>query len=239
MLQKTDDSDSYVSTISNSYRVISISSANPEIKNIIEPLGYSENKLLEGKKLYESIRNMQNTLNVIQRWRRSEEKRLIEAKNAAFQTIQDLQHTTKTPGSPDSSVVDMKGLTVAAFLSCAYAVLRITENASDAAPELFQSNRTADKRKLRKLERSRIITLDNVNQTVESANSSVNKASAELDEATAAFRSWFARYLTMITMALRGNKRLLDELGLDAKTHSCMSDIDKLASTGSASVAAD
>jgi hypothetical protein len=216
MLQKTNDSNFYASTINNSYRVISISLTNPEIKNIIEPLGYSENKLLEGKKLYESIKNMQNTLNVIHRWRRSAEQRLIEAKDAAFQTIQDLQRTAASPPRyPDSSKVDMKGLTVSAFLSCAYAALRVTENASESATESVQSNDTAGKRKL---ERSKIVTLDNANQTVESANSSASKASTELDEATATFRSWFSQYLTKIKIALHGNNRLLDKLGLPAET---------------------
>jgi hypothetical protein len=214
MPRKTDYSNSYGPAMSSSFRALSISSVDPEIKNIIEPLGYSERKLLEGRKLYESIRNMQNTLNITQRWRHSEQKRLAEAKNAAFQTIQDLRRATKTPGPADGCEIDFKSLTISAFLSLAYAVLRVIENSSESPTEPAQSNRTAARRKL---DRSRIVTLDNANLTVASANSSVNKARAELDEATCAFRSWFGQYLSMITVALRGEKKLLDKLGLGTR----------------------
>ena len=209
-LNKTDGANSHVSNINNIYRVIRNSSTNPEIKNVIEPFGYSEYKLLEGKKLYESIRNMQNTLNVTQRWQRNAEERLSEVKDAAYQTILDVQPSA--PGSPDISEGDMEALTISAFLSCAYAVLKKVENVPESNTEFSQSSHAAAKRKL---ERSKIISLDNANQTVESANTSVNKAIAELDEATATFRSWFAQYLTIVKMALRGNKRLLDKLDLD------------------------
>ncbi len=224
---KTDFTNPYVLNINNIYRVISISSSNQEIKSLIEPFGYSENKLFEGIKLYESIRNIQNTLNVIQRWQRNAEKRLSEAKDAAFQTIQELQQTTRTaaghPISPDISRVDMETLTVSAFLSRAYAVLRVTENISESNTELVQSNHADAKRKL---ERSKIIAFDNANQLVEAATTSVKKANAELNETTNAFRSWCTRYLTMVKTALRGNKRLLNKLGLDTKIGSCISDND-------------
>lgn len=213
---KTDGANSHALNINNSYRIIWNSSTNPEIKNVIEPFGYSENKLLEGKKLYKSIRNIQNALNVTQRWRRNAEERLSEAKDAAYQTIRDLQRTVRkaasTPGTSNISEVDMETLTTSSFLSCAYAVLKKVENIPESNTELSQSTHAAAKRKL---ERSKIISLDNANQIVEAANTSVNKAIAELDEATATFRSWFAQYLTILKVALRGNKKLLDKIDLD------------------------
>jgi hypothetical protein len=133
MQSKTDYSGSYQPAVSDSFRFLSVSSADPEIKTIIEPLGYSEKKLLEGKKLYESVRNVQNSLNIIQRWRHSEQKRLIEAKNAAFQTIQDLRGRAKTPCPPDGSEVDMEDLPISVFLSRADAVLRVIENSAESA----------------------------------------------------------------------------------------------------------
>jgi hypothetical protein len=214
MPRKTGYSSSEGRVVSDSFSFLSVSSTDPEIKNIIEPLGYSEKKMLEGKKLYESVRNMQNTLNIIQRWRHSEQKRLVEAKDAAFQTIQDLLRGAKTSGPPDCSNVNMKDLPVSAFLSCAYAVLRVIENSAESAAEAVQSNQAAARRKL---DRSKILTLDNANLTVASANSSVTKARAELDEATSAFRAWFGQYRAMIMVALRGKKKLLDKLGLSAR----------------------
>ena len=202
--------------INTIHRVIIISLTDPDIKKLIKPFGYSERKLLDGKKLYKSVRNMQNTLNIVQRWQRKAKERLGEARTAAHLAIHDLMQAAGTAagvrGFTDISGADMESLSVSVFLARAYAVFKSVEN----IPEEYVRSIPIDA--LRRLERSKIITLDNANQVVEAAKTSVKKASVELAEATDDLIAWYAQYATIAEKALRGNKKLLNLLGLKSET---------------------
>jgi DNA-binding HxlR family transcriptional regulator len=112
----------------------------------------------------------------------------------------------------------MKSLSIAAFISRAYAVFKNVEKIPETAAKIVQSGQSDA---LRKLERSKIITLDNDNQIVEAAKASVKKASGELAEAIENLKAWYVQYATIAKKALCGNKRLLDKLGLDIENEPC------------------
>jgi hypothetical protein len=197
--------------INNIHSAISYSLSDPEIKKLIEPFGYSERSLLDGKKLYESVRNMQNVMNTAQRWRHKSEERLHVAKAAAYKAFHDLQEVERTAsGAFTSSGIsggDIESLSISVFLTRAYTVLKsIESNAKSTRP-----NYDPDKWKS---DRSEFVMLDNTEQIADAAKTSVKKATAELAEATKALESWFIKYSSIANKALRGNKELLDKLGL-------------------------
>lgn len=196
---------------------ISNSIEDDEIQGLVAEFGYDSEKLNAGMALYIAAQAVVNLQTAKSGAQQESTRMLTQAEIAARDAYQSLAKVARAVFSKDKAQLTTLGLSgampkdIAGFLAAASTLF---DNAT-SLPEL--ANYGYDEEKIQ-AERSKIQALNTANQNQEMAKGAAQQATREQDAAMQALNDWAGQYRKIAKVALRGNKQLLEKIGIVART---------------------
>jgi len=191
--------------------------ANEDILDLVTAFGYTSAKMSEGRALYETAEAAVKLQTGKMGRQQEATEAMVQAEAMARDAYQALAKVARAVFSQQPSQLGMLGLTgptpknIAGFLTSAYTLF---DNAVDLSV-LADYGYTAEKLQT---EREKIEDLKNANEQQERAKGVAQEATAAQEIAMKNFNDWVAQYRKVAKVALRGNKQMLEELGIAART---------------------
>lgn len=194
---------------------ITNSLADPAIKAAVAQFGYTTAKLNAGKKLYDDALAAVNA----QKSGKGDQKTATAALKVAYAEARDAyQAAAKVARAAlDKAGLETLGLTgkeprsTAGFIQAGYALFDNAAASGLLADYGYDAERLA-------AERAKIAAYDAANQAQELAKGAKQQATQDQDAALAKMTDWVAQYHKIAKVALRGNKQLLEKIGITART---------------------
>jgi hypothetical protein len=202
--------------LSNAALAISNSLDDPEIKALLAPYGYNDEKLNEGQQLYDAASAAVSAQQDASGLQLTATRALLAAQQQAVIAYQDLAKMARAVIS-DRTVLARLGLnkqmpdSIGGFLAAAGTLF-------DNAPKLPElSKYSYDAAKLT-AERAKITACFEANNNQETAKTVAKAATAAQDAAVSALNKWLAQYIKVARIAMRTQPTMLGRLGVTART---------------------
>jgi hypothetical protein len=201
--------------LSNAALAISNSLGDPEIKALLAPYGYNDEKLNEGQQLYDAARAAVSAQEDAAGAQQAATKALLAAQEQAAIAYQDLAKMARAVIS-DRTALARLGLnkqmpdSIGGFLAAAGTLF-------DNAPNLPElSKYSYDAAKLA-AERAKITACFEANNNQETAKTVAKAATAAQDAAMDVLNKWLAQYIKVARIAMRAQPEMLGRLGVTAR----------------------
>lgn len=196
---------------------ISNSLADSEIQSLVAAYGYPASRLNEGQALYDAAFAAVTAQKSAAGAQKQATQELALAEASARDAYQALAKVARAIFQNDKGRLTALGLNgttpiaTAAFLASAASLF---ENAG-AATDLEDYGYTAERLES---EREKIAAYNLANQKQEAAKGAAQQATSLQDAALTTLEAWRAQYVKIARVALRGNKQLLEKIGVPART---------------------
>jgi len=187
--------------------------ADPEIKSRVAAYGYTAEKLLEGRALFDAARAAVSAQESAAGAQQAATQTLAAAKAEAHDAYQSLAKVARAVSDPASLAgLGLTGLMPAATAAFLTAAGTLFDNAG-ALPALAQYG--YDSTKLA-AERARVEACAAADRAQEAAKGAAQQATRDQDAALRALNKWMAQYVKIARVALRETPQLLVNLGVSA-----------------------
>lgn len=203
--------------LTSGHLLIQNSISDEEIASLVSAFGYNTANLANGLELHTeavaAVEEQQKKAGA----QRTATQAFDEAEKTAHDAYQALAKVARAVYMQDPAQLTTLGLTgampkdTAGFLAAAYTLF------DNAAPLEALAFYGYDEVKL-PAERLKIAAYDTANQNQELAKGAAQQATAEQDAALEALNEWTAQYRKIAKVALRGQKQLLEKIGIAART---------------------
>jgi hypothetical protein len=190
---------------------------NPEILGLVAKYGYTEEKLNEGRSLYERAIEAVNKRIMAEGLQYQETEKMKAAMKEAQDAYANLSKVARAVFLNDKPKLAQLGISgpmpksTAQLISTGYAVF--TNALSNEEIKTALSYYGYDEAKLNS-ELEKIRAFDSANQSQEAAKGSAQQATREQDEALKNLDNWVSQYIKIARVALQGKKELLEQIGV-------------------------
>ena len=193
---------------------------SPDILERVSKYGYTKERLSEAQTM------LKTAMETVERHMRKATLQLdatakVNAhQKEAFAVYQDFAQTARTVFKGDKARIKMLGVdgkmpkADGKFIIAAYAMF---DNAEDAEVQTALAEYGYDSSRLRK-DRKVIEDYDKLHQKQESAKGDAQQSTRDQDAALKRLYDWYARYRVIAKRALRGDKELLEKIGILARS---------------------
>lgn len=196
---------------------ISNSLLNDDVKTAVAAKGYTEEKLNEGKALHDSALNA--VKDQISKEGTAQEATANEAKckdiaHKAYQDLAQIARAKFSSGSPELATLGLNGREpsrTAAFIQAGYVLFDNALSDADIAAAILENGYTPE---FIAAERAKIEDYEKANEAQTSAIGDSLNATATQRAALKAMNEWVSEYTKIAKVALRGNKKLLEKIGI-------------------------
>ncbi len=207
-----------ISELLNSAQIaISNTLNDDQILNIVSKYGYTQEKLNEGKQLYETALEAVNNQKKMAGSQFLATENLKKVEKIAREAYLNFSKVARAVFDNDRALLAQLGITgkmplkTADFITLGYNVFNNAIN----TPEILNSlsHFGYDLPKLNS-EKQKIIDFDHANQRQEAAKGAAQQATKVQEEALKNLDKWLSQYVKIAKVALSENKQLLEKLGL-------------------------
>lgn len=191
--------------------------SDPEILGLVGKFGYTEEKLQEGKTLYEAAVNAVNyqIKAAGAQYQATEELKRVE--KIAREAYQNLAKVARAVFINDKARLAQLGITgsmpyrTAEFIAKGYIIFDNALSVEEIKSAL--SHFGYDEKKLND-ERQKIVAYDQANQRQEAAKGEAQQATKDQETALKNLSNWLSQYLKIARVALKDKKQLLEKIGV-------------------------
>ncbi|GIV45314.1 MAG: hypothetical protein KatS3mg036_0132 [Ignavibacterium sp.] len=203
--------------LTSAQTVIFNSLADPEILGYVSKYGYTKEKLEEGKQLYEAAVEAKNNQTKAAGAQYQATEVLKKIEKIAREAYLDLAKVARAVFKDDKSRLAQLGITGKMPLKTAD-FLNVSMNAFNNAltiPEILDSltHFGYDEAKLNS-EKQKIIDFEQANLRQEAAKGAAQQATKDQEAALNALDKWLSQYVSIVKVALKDNKQLMEKLGI-------------------------
>lgn len=210
---------------------------DPEILGLVGKFGYTQEKLMEGKALYDAAVNAVNyqIKSAGAQYQATEE--LKRAEKIAREAYQNLAKVARAVFVNDKARLAQLGITgpmpyrTADFIMKGYMIFDNALSIDEIKSALAHFG--YDEKKLM-LERQKIVDYDQANNKQEAAKGDAQQATKDQEAALKNLNNWLSQYIKIARVALKDNKQLLEKIGVQvysSKTDAQRAGVKKAAET--------
>jgi hypothetical protein len=186
-----------------------------ELLSPMAEYGYTAERVHEGRQLYEAAVAAVNAQKMAAGNQRDATAQLRAARAAAQDAYVALSQIARAClARPQLDALGLRGRvprSTAGFLAGGYALFDNAQSVPEIQAALAQLGYT---RARLQSERDKIAAVERANQAQAMAKGAAQQATQDQDAALAAMNEWLARYLRVARVALRGQKPLLEKIGI-------------------------
>ena len=201
--------------LSNAELTISNSLNDAELKALVAPYGYNDEKLAEGKQLYDAARAAVSAQEDATGAQQAATKTLLAAQeqaNAAYQALAKMARAVADP-----TALTRLGLggrmpqSIGAFLAAAGTLFDNAPNIPELSKYGYNAAKLTD-------ERAKISAYSVANRSQETAKTVAKAATVAQNAALTALNKWTAQYIKVARVALSAQPEMLGRLGVTARS---------------------